>query len=248
MKIIIVIVLIMSLSRFLYAGSKKSSNKKTTESKCQTEKKSCENKSSQYKREISQLKSSKSSLTSNNNNLKNENKKLKNEKGGLQSQINKLKNENKNLLGKVNQKETDSLDSLFYCKCLDSDADGKRTNCNIKKHWLCNVTKKIDQENFKNLQYKALEQCISKNVENYISQFGYWLKLKINSTYNQNVDHWETCEKNNSFDDALRSKSHIDGMCLPMRKKLKEFLLSDHWNAFYGNKFCIKGISQDELK
>jgi ATP-dependent 26S proteasome regulatory subunit len=241
------IVLIIGLSNFLYAGSKKSTKKKTSDSKCKTDKRNCEKKNAGYKRQISQLNNAKSSLTRSNNTLKQDNNKLKANVGKLNTENNQLKKDIKNLNELTNNKNEKSVDSLLYCKCHSTDLEGKKSNCNLSKHWLCQSTKKIDNNAFVGLKEKSVAECIMKNTETYIGQYGYWLKSKLEKEFHMDVRNWDKCHQNNSFRDVLGSNGDVDSQCKTLREKLKEFLVSDHYNAFHGNKLCIKGIYQGEL-
>ena len=57
---------------------------------------------------------------------------------------------------------------------------------------------------------------------------------------------WEECQQNDSFENVINSEGNNES-CEFLRIKLREFLLSDHYNAFYGSSMCVKGIFQDEL-
>jgi len=244
-----VLYLIMGMTSLSYAGSKKSRLPKKTTSQCEKDKKACQNRNRNDKRRIDSLNREKSSLSSTNMRLNNDVNKLNTDIGRLKSEKQAL---NDNLTNLKKQKEIDnknktfSFDNFLYCKCHNLDIKGEIANCNYSKNWLCNSTRSTDDDKFKVMREKVLSSCVSKNVESFISSQGHWLKSKMKSLYKIDASQWDDCQKSDSLKEILSGEDQ-NGSCGFLRVKLKEFLLSDDKNAFYGNRLCVKGISKDEL-
>jgi hypothetical protein len=247
MRIIKVFFLIMGMTSLSYAGSRKSPQPKKTTSQCEKDKKACQKRNRDDKKRIDGLNREKSSLSSTNSRLRNDAKKLNTEVGRLKSEKQVL---NDNLTNLKKKKEIEnknfSFDNFIYCKCHGLDINGKIANCNFSENWLCNSTRSTDDDKFKVMREKVLSSCISENIKNFISLQGHWLKSQMKSLYNIEVSQWDDCQKSDSLKNMLSAEDQ-NVNCGFLRVKLKEFLLSDNKNSFYGNRLCVKGISKDEL-